>query len=297
MANSRYRCPSCPGSPLPPRREPGGVARCARCGAPLPRRKPRWRGPALAIGVAFLGVGLASIPDLLQGRVSVAVRSPVIPPLLDRLEPQLKPEELPTGLLNGELFAALRAADREWLPVKEPLPGGGVRYLYKRRPGDPELSIPEIQQLMNNPPSHGMEQEAIIELLRTMEAANVRLHLSDPKKSGAAGEWDHGRRTMRIDPAVVNKGTVEFAEVLNHEAIHVAQSCSGGSLWARPQPLGISTDLRPEVAVHLDDPLYADVSPEERTLEKEAYANQHVIGMGASLIRSHCRLKSEELPS
>ena len=247
--------------------------------------------------MAFLGVGLASIPDLLQGGISVAVRSPAIPPLLDRLDPQLKPEELPTGLLDGGLFAQLRAADREWLPVKEPLPGGGVRYLYKRRPGDPELSIPEIQQLMNNPPSHVMEQEAILELLQTMEAANVRLLLSDPKKSGAAGEWDHGRRTMRIDPAVVEKGTVEFAEVLNHEAIHVAQSCSGGSLWARPQPLGISTDLRPEVAVHLDDPLYAAVSPEERTLEKEAYANQHVIGMGASLIRSHCTLNREALPS
>ena len=240
--------------------------------------------------MAFVGVGLASIPDLLRGGISVAVDSPALPPLLDRLDPQLKTEELPTGLLNGELIAQLRAADRKWLPVQKRLPGGGVRYLYKRRPGDPELSIAEIQQLMNNPPSYVMEREAIVELLRTMEAANVRLLLSDPKKSGAAGEWDHGQRTMRIDPAVVSKGTVEFAEVLNHEAIHVAQSCTGGSIWARPQRLGIPTDLKPEVAVHLDDPLYAAISNEERDLEKEAYANQHVIGLGASLIRSHCKL-------
>lgn len=218
-------------------------------------------------------------------------------PLLDRIEPKLKPEEQPTGLLNGELLARLRAADREWLPVEQPLPNGGSRFLYKRRPGEPELSIAEIRQLMNNPPSHEIEHQAIIELLRTLEAANVRLLMTDPKKPGAAGEWDHARRTLRIDPVVVNKGTIEFAEVLNHEAIHVAQSCSGGSLWARPQPLGLSTELRQEVAVHLDDPLYAAASPEERTLEKEAYANQHVVGMGASLVRSHCNLNRQDLAS
>jgi hypothetical protein len=90
---------------------------------------------------------------------------------------------------------------------------------------------------------------------------------------------------------VVAKGTVDFARVLNHEAIHVAQSCAAGGLRAVPRQLGLSQAVAPEFKVHLDDPLYAGVSDGERALEREAYANQGQLEMGATLVRTHCRVR------
>jgi hypothetical protein len=116
----------------------------------------------------------------------------------------------------------------------------------------------------------------------------VRLVLEPPRKAGAAAEWDHAARTLRIQPGVLEKGTVDFAQVLNHEAIHVAQSCSAGGLRARPKALGLSTDLDPEMESHLKEPLYADAAAWETLLEREAYANQHYLDLGATLVRTHC---------
>ena len=145
--------------------------------------------------------------------------------------------------------------------------------------------------MISNPPDHDQERQAIGDLLSTLDRAGVQVELTEPRKTGAAGEWDHGARTLRIKPAVVEKGTVDFAHVLNHEAIHVAQSCAAGGLRALPRVLGLSREVSPELQVHLDDPLYAGASDWERDLEREAYANQRRLDLGATLVRTHCRLR------
>jgi hypothetical protein len=38
----------------------------------------------------------------------------------------------------------------------------------------------------------------------------------------------------------------------------------------------------------LQDPLYADLSPTERRMEKEAYAVQNRLELGVKLLRIHC---------
>jgi hypothetical protein len=197
----------------------------------------------------------------------------------------------PKALLEGGLLESLEAADRQWIPTTEPLPGGGLRFLYRRRAGEPELTVPQLQALIQNPPDHGQERRAIGELLGTLEQAGVQVQLVEPRKTGAAGEWDHAARTLRIKPAVVEKGTVDFAQVLNHEAIHVAQSCAAGGLRAVPQLLGLGQEVSPELRVHLDDPLYAGASDAEKALEREAYANQGRLMIGTALVRTHCRLR------
>jgi hypothetical protein len=82
---------------------------------------------------------------------------------------------------------------------------------------------------------------------------------------------------------------VEFAKVLNHEAIHVAQSCRNGHLRAIPRPLGLGEQLPPDLQAVLSDEVYRSAGPLERRLEREAYANQDRLGLGAQLVRSHCR--------
>ena len=290
----RYRCTRCPGSPYPPRRLRDRTLVCAYCGGAMRKASPRWRGAAIAFSMILGGVSLASIPDLFQTATNLQVRRPTLPaPLLERFEPPLEAQEKPTALLNSTLLAQLKSADQQWIPRAETLPGGGVRYLYKRRLGEPELSIAEIQYRMENPPDHRRERQAIVELLTVLEQAKVRLVMEPPIRLGAAGEWDHSRRTLRIQPDVVEKGTVEFATVLNHEAIHVAQSCAAGSIRDQPAPLGLPDIIDPELEEHIQDPVYAGASAMEISLEREAYANQEIVGIGADLVRAHCDVNAE----
>jgi hypothetical protein len=123
-----------------------------------------------------------------------------------------------------------------------------------------------------------------------MRQAGVTVLLGPPRKQGAAGEWDPARAVLRIRSDIPAKGSREFARVLNHEAIHVAQSCRQGSLTAQPQLLGLSRRVQGAAIRHLQEPLYRNSTALERALEEEAYANQDNLQLGVQLIKAHCRL-------
>ena len=220
---------------------------------------------ALGVLLALLGACLASVPA--------------------------RPTVQAVGLLpeqEAALLQQLATADRQWLPRAETLPSGAVRYHYRRRANEPKLSVAELRALIANLPSFGAERLAIGELLTVLAKAGVRLELSQPRKPAAAGEWDPAARTLRIQPRVVAKGSVEFARVLNHEAIHVAQSCSNRGLRSRPRPLGLPSALPDHLTAVLSESVYSKASEQERHLEREAYANQSRLNLGAQLVRRHC---------
>lgn len=192
---------------------------------------------------------------------------------------------------DAGLFAQLSAGDRAWIPRAEPIPGGGTRYFYKKHADQPPLTVDQIRALMLNPPTFETEQRTIRSLLDTLRVSGVAIILGPPRKQGAAGEWEPGKATLRIRPDIPAKGSREFVRVLNHEAIHVAQSCSNGTLKARPQPLGLPRNLNQQAMRHLNEAIYSKVSVAERVLEEEAYANQERLGLGTQLVASHCRSK------
>jgi hypothetical protein len=51
--------------------------------------------------------------------------------------------------------------------------------------------------------------------------------------------------------------------------------------------------MAPELAAHLQEPLYQDTNSEELVLEEEAYATQNRLGSGDDLIKEFCRLKAD----
>jgi hypothetical protein len=187
------------------------------------------------------------------------------------------------------LLAELERADQQWRPRVERLPGGGTRYWYRRQPDEAPLSLAEIRRLVTHPPRFTAERLAITSLLTRLQAIGVVVRLEPPRLVGAAGEWDPAARTLRIKPQVVSQGSRALARVLNHEAIHVAQSCRGGSLGGRPVPLGLSQAIPASLAAALHDPPYQQAGAWQKALEREAYANQHDLGLGLVLLERHCR--------
>jgi len=186
------------------------------------------------------------------------------------------------------LFAQLSAGDRAWIPRAEPILGGGTRYLYKKRSDQPALTVDQIKALIRNPPTFEQEQQSIRSLLQALRASGVTMILGQTRKQGAAGEWEPARMTLRIRPDIPAKGSREFLRVLNHEAIHVAQSCSNGALQARPKLLGLPRQLDQTALQHLNEAVYSNTTASERLLEEEAYANQERFSLGAQLVAVHC---------
>jgi hypothetical protein len=287
---SRYRCRRClDRPPLPLSSGLGRSVICGHCGSVMERRRWLLHGARLLAGTAMLGLSLVVFPEAIENVAVLTSRTPGLSQLASRLDPPPERDRRPLSLLEGDLLERLSEADLTWIPKTEPIAGGGIRYLYRRRLGEPPPSLAQLKAMVIHPPNHIVERAAIATLLQELQRVGVAIEMEGTRKRGAAGEWDHSRRTIRLQPVVAQKGSVEFFRVLNHEAIHVAQSCAGGGLRARPRPLGLATAMHPELARQLDDPMYATSSPLERKLEREAYANQHRLGLGADLVRRRCR--------
>ncbi len=75
------------------------------------------------------------------------------------------------------LFAQLDEGDRRWLPTARRLPDGRTRYSYRRRQGEPPLTLPQIKALISNPPSFTAERQAIAGLLEQLRILGVSVEL------------------------------------------------------------------------------------------------------------------------
>jgi len=236
-------------------------------------------GLASALPEARQALAQVDLPGKLPDALALPLAA-VMPPQAAGLE----------GIDQRSLMESLAVADAAWTPRAEFLADGRIRYHYRRRSGDPPLSLAQVRTLMANPPRFSPERRAIVALLTVLGRAGVRIQLEQPRRAGAAGEWDPRLRALRIKPAAIESGSAEFAKVLNHEALHVAQSCSGGHLRAMPRPLGLPAQLGPKLAAVFSEPVYRNAGALELQLEREAYANQHRLELGAALVRRHCRL-------
>ncbi len=199
----------------------------------------------------------------------------------------------PSGSLAASwealLFAQLEEGDRRWQPRLQRLPNGQIRYFYRRRPGEPPLTFPQIQALLRQPPRFDRERQTISELLSQLRHLGVTVELRTPRSPIAAGEWDPSRAALRVRPDVPSAGSRDFARVLNHEVIHVAQSCRGGGVRRAPVPLGLARRLSRDNAKLMDLPLYSRLPARARLLEEEAFANQEDLSLGQALLVRLCR--------
>lgn len=200
------------------------------------------------------------------------------------------PDFMEIGVANQRrLLEVLAQNDRQWQPRLVVHDDGRREYTYRLPKGAPELSLPEIKALLRSPPDYSDDAESITTLLTALNRYGVTVVITEPNRAGASGEWNPRRGELRISHSVVSQGTRSFRRVLNHEAIHVAQSCFGGSIRSRPRALGLSRRIDEQAMAQLNGPVYAGITSSHRLLEEEAYANQSDLKIGSLLLDVHCR--------
>lgn len=261
-----------------------------RCSRKLVKYSKIPVGYLWTLGLAAVGMALLTLPDLVKQHDLQFRKGGIIKGLqatLDAEEPTLREKD---AIRTYDLVAQLEEADQQWQPREEILPDGSSRYLYKRRADEPDLSVSQLKQMIESPPSFHREREQILQLLQALQQAGVKVFLAPTLKQGAAAEWDHHLGILRIQPKITKKGSVDFLKVLNHEAIHVAQSCKAGALNQRPKPLGLSLTKTEILHKRLKDPIYAGASSWEQTLEMEAYGAQDNSDQVKRILASECKL-------
>ncbi|MFN9660041.1 MAG: hypothetical protein ACK6BC_06640 [Cyanobacteriota bacterium] len=284
-----YQCPACDCLPVRYKRPPASRPKCVRCGRIMEKKSRFSGGYKWSLALTCTAVATLFAPHLIDHLNSKFIKGGNATGLAGSILPQEPVERVTTSLDAADLFSKLEDADLQWQPQEELLPDGSTRILYKRRAGERDLSLAELRALIQTPPTFYREREAIINLLETLRQAGARVVLTPTLKKGAAAEWDHRLGVMRIQPHMAGKGSLDFLRVLNHEAIHVAQSCRAGSLRARPKALGVPVASNVSIKNIMANPVYAEVSDWEKSLELEAYSLQNDRNKANVLVSKECK--------
>ena len=154
-------------------------------------------------------------------------------------------------------------------------------------PADTELLIAEASKFAPGSETNQDSATAIRQLTRSLLASNVRLRISRRVLPGAAGEWDPGVGEIRIKPEGMQMGLSPLAQILAHEATHVAQSCKGGGIGKNSIPLGIDVDPAVDFQAQLNSGLYTG-HPAGKAIELEAFTAGARPAWAAQLVDHFC---------
>jgi hypothetical protein len=132
-------------------------------------------------------------------------------------------------------------------------------------------------------------REMIKFLLKNLREIGVTVAIGNPGKAGAAAVWSPQLQTIRISEGKMEQGSLAVLRVLNHEAIHVAQSCKSGGINYRVLPMGV--DLSPEKIYNnqISSNIYSRASSDIRTAEKEAYSYEYSSRSAIYFINKYCK--------
>ena len=84
-------------------------------------------------------------------------------------------------------------------------------------------------------------------------------------------------------------GSPTFLDVLSHEIIHVAQSCSTSSRKNFPKRIGLPLEFSKEINLNLSHNVYSRNSKEVMYIEREAFTYSKVDGAAIKLLNKFCK--------
>ena len=127
---------------------------------------------------------------------------------------------------------------------------------------------------------------AIASQVNALEGLGIKVVVGDPSIQGASAEWDASRRTMTISPDTMAKGSGSIMQAIDHEAVHIAQSCKAGGVNHAGTALGVATSG--EAVKRIQHAAYENASDHAKHLELEAYSLAEQAGAGISAAIDHC---------
>ena len=96
---------------------------------------------------------------------------------------------------------------------------------------------------------------------------------------------------VEISPDKMEQGSLAVLRVLNHEAIHVAQSCKNGGVNYRVTPLGVDISPRKIYHTQMNSKIYSNASRDIKKAEKEAYSYEYSSQSAIYFINKYCNRK------
>ena len=187
------------------------------------------------------------------------------------------------------LMNDLLEADNKLIPKKIKNLDGTYFYRYKRRLGDKELSVEEIEKrILLGGNYFKKNRENVRILLRKINQLRIKNKLGSIN-SGAIGLWIPKKDLILIDNRAVQMGSQIFLETLRHEAIHVAQSCFTNSRKNFPVRIGLPLDYSSDINLNLTHEIYSKNSKEVMNIEREAFTYSKINGVAIKLLDKFCK--------
>ncbi len=202
------------------------------------------------------------------------------------------------SLKDGEFFLnkysldflnyKLKIADKNLIPKLKIDKKGNYFYSYKKNKFSQNLSLIEIEDFINNPPVFENERLFLKNIIHLLHDLGINIIMINFKNSNIAGEWDYKNKYIKLNLNLINSGTKIFTTVLNHEVIHIAQSCMNGRISSKPKKIGLKLNLDKEKNYFLSSKIYNHKPKKILLFEKEAYSYQDDLNFGLQLIRKYC---------
>ena len=186
------------------------------------------------------------------------------------------------------ILRLLKKADKRNAPKMIINPNSSKSIIYKKSNFEKELSQKELIYLIKNPRNFDQELNFIEEALKFLNKLGISVFLLEFNNEKGSAYWLPEKQIIKIDSKTLNAGTLTFAKILNHEMIHVAQSCKGGSINSFPKLIGLNEKLNQEKNYLLSSEVYKNLPKSQISLEKEAYSYQDNLSAGKYLINKIC---------
>jgi len=187
------------------------------------------------------------------------------------------------------LMRDLLEADKRLIPKKIQNPDGSYYFTYKKRIGEDQLSVEEIEQRISlGSDFFKNDRENVKKLITKINNLKIKNKLENID-GGALGLWIPSKDLIIIDFEVIQMGSQIFLEILRHEAIHVAQSCFTDSRKNFPQRIGLPLEFSSEINLNLSHEIYSKNSEELINIEREAYTYSKIDGAAIKLLDKFCK--------
>ena len=123
------------------------------------------------------------------------------------------------------------------------------------------------------------------QIILASQVQDTGLRFGDKGLGAVGGAWDPSDGTIKLSAEGLTYES--FVQILNHEGIHMAQSCHAGGLTSNSIPIGLP--ITPEGLMRLEQYRIDNPAYYASKVEREAYSNDNRPPSEiAQLIDDHC---------